>query len=179
MRGVVTGLASPAPLAGLLPGVFQEDQFAVRFTAGLDDVLAPVFNTLDSLDAYVDPLVSPDDFLDWLAGWVGVVLDENWPVDRRRELIAHAVDLYRLRGTRDGLRAEVELLTGGTVEIRESGGVASSATPGGATTGDGPPWLAVRVVVDGDSVVSERAVDALVSAGKPAHVFHTLEVVRQ
>ena len=38
---------------------------------GLDPVLAPVLSTIDNLDAYVDPWLTPPDFLDWLAGWFG------------------------------------------------------------------------------------------------------------
>ncbi|HSH23638.1 MAG: phage tail protein [Actinomycetota bacterium] len=178
MRGAIPGLPSPTPLAGLLPGIFQEeDRFALRFTDGLDEVLAPVFATLDSLEAYVDPLLSPADFLDWLGGWVGVILDENWPVERRRLLIANAVDLYRTRGTAEGLRAELELLTGGAVDIRESGVSLWSPTPGGEASDHEPPWVAVRVVVTGEPAVSRRAVDAVVAAAKPAHVAHTVEVV--
>ena len=59
--------------------MYQDDSFALGFTAALDEVLAPVFNSLDNLDSYLDPELSPEDFLDWLAGWLGLVLDEDWP----------------------------------------------------------------------------------------------------
>ena len=42
MRGTVTGLDSPHPLGGLMPAVYQDDNFTMRWTAALDDVLAPV-----------------------------------------------------------------------------------------------------------------------------------------
>ena len=177
MRGTLPGLTSPAPLVDLLPAVFQEDEMTRRFTAGFDDVLAPIFLTLDSLEVLVDPAVCPDDFLDWLAGWIGLVLDENWPVDRRRELVARGVELYRMRGTVAGLRAELEIFTGGTVEIGESGGTAVSPTPGGQLPGEPSPRLAVRVTVDDPSRLSERTLDALVTAAKPAHVVHRVEIV--
>ena len=41
VRGLVDGLASPHPIGALLPALYQEDEFAQRFTSGLDDVLAP------------------------------------------------------------------------------------------------------------------------------------------
>ena len=55
MRGLVPDLISPHPLGSTLPVVFREDDFTQRFCAGLDDVLAPVIATLDSLPAYFDP----------------------------------------------------------------------------------------------------------------------------
>ena len=91
------------PIASLLPGIYQDDVFTSQFTGGLDDVLAPVFATLDCLDTYVDPWLAPEDFLEWLAGWVGVVIDEGWPLERSRAFIANIVELYRWRGTIRGL----------------------------------------------------------------------------
>ncbi|MGW2874684.1 hypothetical protein ACWDCZ_41715, partial [Kitasatospora sp. NPDC001225] len=66
-RAAVPGLPSPHPIGELLPALFAEDDFAQRFTAGLDTVLAPVFATLDNLPAYFQPGLAPADFLDWLA----------------------------------------------------------------------------------------------------------------
>ena len=83
MRGMVAGLASPHPLGAALPALYQEDAFAQRLTASLDEVLSPIFASLDGLASYLDPALAPDDFLDWLAGWVGVSLDETWPIERR------------------------------------------------------------------------------------------------
>jgi phage tail-like protein len=114
MRGTVPGLPSPYPLITLLPAVYQEeDPFVGRFTAGLDDVLAPVIATLDNLDAYVDPMLAPPDFLEWLAGWVGVTVNDNAPVALHRATVARAAELHRMRGTVAGLRTALELLTGG------------------------------------------------------------------
>ena len=50
---------------------------SAALTTGLDQVLAPVFSTLDGLEAYVDPGTAPSDFLDWLASWVGIELDQH------------------------------------------------------------------------------------------------------
>lgn len=177
MRGTIPGLASPVPLVDQLPGIYQEDEFTRRFTSGFDAVLAPIFNTLDCLDGYVDPWLCPEDFLDWLAGWVGLVLDEDWPIDRRRAFVANAVQLYRWRGTVEGLRAELAIYTGGLVEINETGGTVWSNRPGGRFPGEPVPRLAVRITVDDPSSINERRLNAMISAAKPAHVVHTAEVV--
>jgi phage tail-like protein len=181
MRGTVIGLATPYPLISLLPAVYQEeDPFIGRFTAGLDDVLAPVIATLDSLEAYVDPRLAPEDFLAWLAGWVGVTVNENAPVALHRSTVARAAELHRMRGTVSGLRTTLELLTGGEVEVVESGGVAWSDRPGTPAPGDATPWLRVVVRIPADTDWSpaalHAAVEAAVVAAKPAHVQHSVEV---
>jgi len=121
VRGVVPGLASPHPLGPTLPGLYQDDPLAQRLVGAFDEVAAPVFASLDGFDAWLDPLVAPEDVLDWLAGWVGVALDQTWPIERRRAFVASAVELFRLRGTATGLAAHVAIFTGGEVEVVESG----------------------------------------------------------
>jgi len=181
VRGTVPGLPTPYPMAGLLPAVYQEeDPFIQRFTAGLDDVLAPAVATLDSLEAYFDPMLAPDDFLDWLATWVGIAFNENAPRHLHRMAVARAAELHRKRGTVEGLRESLELLTGGEVHVYDSGGVAWSDRPGAEPPGHPTPWVQVQVRVPADTEWSipalRSAVEAAVAAAKPAHVQHSVEV---
>ncbi len=178
MRGSVAGLLTPHPLGPALPALYQDDDFAQRFLAGLDDVLAPIFSTLDNFDAYLDPNLTPDDFLSWLAGWVGIALDESWDEPRRRAIVLRAVDLYRLRGTAAGLAGQVEIQTGGTVEIAENGGTSWSVDPGGELPGSPEPLVVVRVSVADPKAVDTARLDAMVAAAKPAHVMHRIEIVK-
>jgi phage tail-like protein len=178
MRGPIEGLDSPHPLVAALPGLFQEDDFAQRFTSALDAVLAPVFCTLDNLEAYFDPRLAPRDFVVWLAAWVGLTLDENWPVERQRALIADAAQLYRWQGTARGLAAHVALYTGAEPEVVDSGGCTWSATPGGSLPGTAEPRVTVRVRVPDPSTVDRRRIDAIVATAKPAHVIHEIEVLQ-
>ena len=122
MRGAVPGLASPHPLGHTLPGLYAEDSFAQRLCQGLDEMLAPVLATLDCLPAYLDPGTTPADLLKWLAGWVGMADAAELPEARRRELVAEAAQLYVWRGTPATIMSIVELTTGQTPEIVESGG---------------------------------------------------------
>ena len=178
-RGLVKTLISPHPLANTLPALFQEDDFTQRFISAFDAALAPVFATLDNLPAYLDPWLAPEDFLEWLAGWFGMALDESWSLDRRRALVAKAFDFYRMRGTAGGLRAQLELLTGGTIELHETGGVSVSTTAGAALPGSPNFALLVRVTVDDPATVNAGRLNALVAAAKPAHVTHKVEVVKR
>jgi phage tail-like protein len=176
-RGTVDGLASAHPLGELLPGVYLEDSLTQRFTEGLDVVLAPVFMTLDCLDAYLDPWLTPPDFLPWLASWVGIELDETWPESRQRAMVAAAPRLHRDRGTHRGLVEYLELLTGGEVELVESGGVRWSAEPGAAAPGEANPRLQVIVRVSDPNSVDRIRLDHAVRDARPAHLPYQIEVL--
>lgn len=178
-RGLVPSLATPHMLGDTLPGLFQEDDFTQRFISAFDASLAPIFATLDNLTAYFDPWLAPEDMLEWLAGWFGMALDETWSVDRRRALVAKAFDFYRMRGTSSGLKSQVEVLTGGTVELHETGGIATSTTTGAPLPGSPNFAVLVRVFVEDPSTVNATRLDALVGAAKPAHVTHKVEVVKR
>lgn len=173
MRGTVEGLESAHPVGLTLPALYQEDEFVQRFVGGFDGVLAPLFTTLDCLDAYFDAQEAPADFLVWLAQWVGVVLDENWPLERQRDLVGRMVELYGSRGTVSGLRELVRITTGVEPDIIDSGGVAWSPVPGGEAPGAAEPRLKVRVPADR---VSTKRLEALVAGAVPAHVVVDVEV---
>lgn len=175
-RGSMTSLVSPHPLGGYMPALYVEDDFAQRWMSGLDAVLAPIFSAIDNFDAYLDPRLTPADFLDWLATWMGLVADETWPVERRREFVSSASELYRMRGTVRGLAAHVQIFSGGEVEIVERGGSAWSGTSGAPLPGSGGFDLLVRVRSADPSTVDAARIDALVAAAKPAHLTHRVEV---
>ncbi|MFF3868970.1 phage tail protein [Micromonospora sp. NPDC001898] len=172
MRGAVPGLASPHPIGQELPAVYLEDDFAQRFTAGLDEVLAPVLLTLDCLDAYFDLDLAPPDFLDWLAGWVAAPVDGDRAPDVRREVVRHAVEAHRWRGTARGVELAVRVAAGARVEVTDNGGVTCSATPTGGPPPDEVPEVRVRVVGEADEALVRRVVASAV----PAHVRLTLEI---
>jgi phage tail-like protein len=178
VRGTIAALPNPHPLGPSLPALYQEDGFAQALLTGLDEVLSPVISTLDNIDAYFDPYVTPDDFLSWLGTWVAIAIDDEWTIERRREAVARAVELYRLRGTAAGLGQQIEIYTGGTVEIIENGGTAWSIDPGGELPGSPKQLVVVRVHVDDPKAVDVSRVDALVAAAKPAHVEHRVEIMK-
>jgi phage tail-like protein len=177
MRGTVTGLGTPHPLGELLPALYQEDVFALRLCGALDDVLAPIIATLDCLDSYLDPNLTPLDFLDWLAEWVAVSLDQNWPEEQRRALVSRAAELYRWHGTVKGITEHVALYAGVTPEVQDSGGAVWSPVPGGPFPGSPALEVVVRVRVPDPSAMNPAHLDAIVAAVKPAHVAHRVEIL--
>ncbi|MFF9343918.1 MULTISPECIES: phage tail protein [unclassified Streptomyces] len=178
MRADVPGLPSPHPLIDLLPAVYLEHGFLARFLAGLDEVLAPVLLTMDNLPAHLDPRTAPEDFLDWLAGWVAVEPREGGPPERRRAAVLGAVDRHRTRGTLHGLAEALRLETGGArVEIAESGGTVWSPTPGTPFPGAPRPWVTVRVGLPDPGRADRARLEELITAEIPAHVGFTLELL--
>ena len=177
MRAGVPGLASSHPLGLALPAMYQEDEFTQRFVAGLDEVLAPVLLTLDCLAAYFDPFLAPADFVGWLAGWVAQPVDDGLPEKLRRELVRQAAELHRWRGTARGIAAEVRLLTGGEVEVNDTGGTTVSQAAGGAPAIPMVNEVIVRVRVPDPAAVDVRRIREVVAAAVPAHVRPTVEVV--
>jgi phage tail-like protein len=176
MRGAVPGLPSPHPIGLALPALYLEDDFTQRFTAGLDEVLAPVLLTLDCLDAYLDLDLTPPDFLDWLSSWVAMPVDDSWPVPMRRELLRHAVELHRWRGTAHGLEVALRILTGGVVEVSDTGGVTCSSTPDTSPPPPGPAQVRVLVRVADPAAVDQDRLREVLASAVPAHVQATVEV---
>src|ERR1051325_6889467 len=144
-RMSVEGLVNPRPLGREVPALLQEDDFCLRLLSALDEVIAPVFATLDCIASYLDPALTPEDFVDYLAGWVGVEVDETWPMERRRRLLWEVAALYRIRGTAAGLASHVALYTGGEPEIIDSGGCSSSQVADTPLPGSADPHVTVRV----------------------------------
>jgi phage tail-like protein len=176
MRGLVEKLELPRPLIESLPGIYQEDPLARMLTSAFDDALAPILSTVDNIAAYLDPALTPDDFLDWLAGWVGILPDETWPVERRRAIVALAVQLYRKRGTVAGLAMHVRLLGAADVDVTDSGGATWSATPGSKPPGNASYSVKVKVTPPKKGKLDKARIEALVASAKPAHVVHQVSL---
>ncbi|HEY9367718.1 phage tail protein [Streptomyces sp.] len=176
-RAAVPGLPSRYPIGEQLPALYADDDFAQRFTAGLDTVLAPVFATLDNLPAYLDPRLAPADFLSWLALWVGGVDDPRWPVELRREAVARAVELHRWRGTRRGLIEALRLILGVSAEVSGDGGATWSDSSGAAPPPAPAGEVLVRVWPHREATVDADRVRSLVRTLCPVHTVCRVEVL--
>ncbi|MFD9234088.1 phage tail protein [[Kitasatospora] papulosa] len=201
-RGSVDGLASSAPLGVMLPAVFADDDLAQRFVGGIDEVLAPLHNVLDCLDAYFTPSLAPADFARWLGSWVGAETEApdtaghaddpvtkapltapstGFPQDTEetaalRAAVTAAVRLHRIRGTRRGLAEAVRLAFGVEPEITESGAAAWDARPLGPVPGEPRPHLHVTVRLPEPGPAAEHRLERLVAAARPAHMPYTVQV---
>ncbi len=125
-----------------LPSVYREDGdgvqegFMGRFLQAFEEMLegagsgsdpAGVHTLVEDIANYFDPDFAPAQFIDWLAGWVALELQQtaDWMEDdygettavvdqvqpfaaardtRNRNLIKNAASLYQKRGTRNGMQ---------------------------------------------------------------------------
>lgn len=182
MRGHIDGLPTPASLAHALPAVFQDDDFTMRFVRAFDDVLAPLFLTLDTVDAYLDPALTPVDFLPWLGGWVGLDLDENWSDEQARRLVSSATSLFAWQGTVAGVEALVMAWTGlsaDALEITDSGGTSWSPAPLSEPPGHEVPELVVRLHIAPDEQPDVARLRRFVAQTSPAQVRVRVELLTE
>lgn len=197
LSGKIT-LAHPASqLLNLLPSIYREaldrlqqttgDQaqpFFLRFLRGFDDLQEPLERTIGVLHQCFGPYSAPSDLLPWLANWAALVLNENWPLMRRRRLIAEAVELYRWRGTRKGLSRYLEIYTGIKPEINDQPfrgwRLGQEALLGQNTVlGDvADHTFVVTLAVLDPTVINEQIVRDIIDSEKPAHTGYSLRIVR-
>jgi phage tail-like protein len=94
-----------------LPTIYREVDFINRFLKIFEQSFDPSIQALQALWAYLDPLTAPEALLPFLAYWVGWNIDASWSPSQQRRLIRHAMEIYRWRGTRRGLRLFLHLYT--------------------------------------------------------------------
>ena len=165
-----------------------------RKVVGLEETIA-------GFAAYLDPALTPIDdpdaataldseFLDYLASWVGLTLDQNWDLGKKREWLRRIVPLYKRRGTRDGIAEYLEMFLGPDVTVDEPPGGFVLADPESSTVGEdvflaGAPayFFRVRINYGFDPQPFEietwrnirRGARSIVDLEKPAHTYYTLD----
>jgi len=178
-----------------LPAIYQEDELMGRFLMLFESFLAPIEQQIEQLALYLDPRLTPPEFLPWLASWIDLVLDEAWPEDRRRQLLGAATDLYRKRGTCRGLQEYLEIYTGGNATIVEHrahnlrlGPEARLGSGVALGTRNMPHTFSVSLRLppigtpgggeerDRQEAARQRKILAIIEAEKPAHTAYDLHL---
>lgn len=95
-----------------LPAFYGDIDFVGRFLSIFEKAFEPSVQILENLWMYLDPLTAPKSLLPFLAHWVAWPVDARWDEHQQRKLIRQAVEIYRWRGTRRGLRLFLHLYTG-------------------------------------------------------------------
>jgi len=151
-----------------LPPLYHDNSFLGRFLLAFEGVLAPIEQMVDNFDVLLDPQTTPGFYLEPLAAWIGLTLDENWPAERQRLLLAEAAELYRRRGTRWALRRHLEIYTGVAPQITEP-----------VKDSDPPHHFKVRLSIPGSQPVDRATVERIIQANKPAHTTYQLDLVKE
>ncbi len=106
-----------------LPKTFSRDprvaDFLLRYLAMFDGEMVDWEGRSLLRRSLIETQSAPGEILPWLAGFLGLALDERWSVAVRRELIAQAIWLFRFRGTVPGLQRFLEICTQGPIVIIE------------------------------------------------------------
>ena len=106
-----------------LPAVYRNnadcDEFLLRLLSLFESFFSGIEGEIHSLDALFDPAAAPGRFLVWLAGCMGLSLDENWSEKTQREIIERIFALSGKRGTAAGLRECLRLFAGVDAVIEE------------------------------------------------------------
>lgn len=100
-------------------GASTSADFLDRFLSNFEGILTPLEDRIAYSDLLTDPRTTPEDALEWLGSWIGVTFDPAYPIDRRRQLLQLAPQLFRQRGTLAGLTLALDVATGGSVSDGE------------------------------------------------------------
>lgn len=161
---VLTGVGDPERpgLEEILEGIVGSNGQVVR--AGAHRYFTPGPLLPDAQRA-------PEEFLEWLSGWVALTLREDWLPDERRRILAEIVPSYRRRGTPDGLKQVLAAFTGvspNAITIAEDD-----------ESGSWPPhYFVVRVKVPGflDLARWRGVLEPIIDMEKPAHTYYDLHL---
>jgi len=83
------------------------------------DINPGIEQTIDKIHEFFDPELTPAEFLQWLAGWVALILREDWKPLPKRRLIKRIVPLYKKRGTKSGLLEYLRIFDLPNVQLDE------------------------------------------------------------
>ena len=152
-----------------------------------DEVEPGLERQIAALPALFDPMLTPEEFLPWLASWAAVSLNPLMSLERSRRLVSQIVPLYRMRGTRRYLEAVLALCVDAFVSVSETDTfefeVGGHATVGlDAYLGGGPPhFFVVNLVAPRlsrrDQEIQLEIARSVIELSKPAHTLYELSLI--
>lgn len=142
--------------------------------------------TIAGVSAYFEADNTPEDFLQWLSGWVALTLRADVPVEVQRTFIGRAVWLYNMRGTVQGIKETINIYAGTYPTIDELGTpfeIGVNSTLGENTLLDSGAPHFFRVVLNLNITDEEQigkitqVVTSILDLEKPAHTYYALTVL--
>lgn len=99
-----------------LPSIYQNDKkskdFLERYLSIYETILMNMEEKIDKVSQYFDPDYVTGDFLKWLLSWMKISVSDGWSDDKLKLLLKRCSEIYKIRGTRKGLKEIIELYTG-------------------------------------------------------------------
>jgi phage tail-like protein len=101
-----------------LPAIYQRAEAQPgSFLRGLVGVLEATTQGLDAriaaMGSRIDPSSAPEPWLDFVARWLGLPWDDAFTLEQKKAILRRAPELAKGRGTRAGLEALLDSVTGG------------------------------------------------------------------
>jgi phage tail-like protein len=154
----------PGWLVEQLPVGMVSDDFFARFVALFEAQADTLMAHADNLEHLPDATVTPLPMVAWLAQWIGLPgLDPSMPGAQQRQMLRVGARALAWRGTRRGLLALLELLSGAPAQVDDGGGVFAEGT-----APDDAAWVRIQVASTGgrdDAAFARSIADEV-----PAHV---------
>jgi phage tail-like protein len=138
--------------------------FLGRFLRIFEAIWEPLEQRQDYLQLYFDPRTCPPIFLDWLASWLNISLPPRLPLRRKRRFLSEAMDLYRLRGTREGLSRVITACTDLIPVIEDDPEL--------------PFVVRIGLAMPQDHDVDAELIEELIVEHKPAYLGYVLDIHR-
>ena len=183
----------PSRYLDFLPDIYRNVDFVGRFLKIFETAFEPTTDILDHQWAYLDPLTAPQAMLPFLAHWVGWSFQGPLSLAQQRALIRYAMEIYRWRGTRRGLRFYLHLASGLPLddhlpnEARKSIGIHENFSHGhvlgqtvlGQSTilsGNIPYHFNVQLRPPADYPLDETLLRSIIEQEKPAFCTYNLSI---
>jgi len=167
----------------VLYGTLKSNEAAEDNKAVADmDATQGLRDKIQLLGKLLDPWLADDKFLPWLAGWMALSLHSNLAPERKRELIANMIPLYRIRGTRKYLEKLLSLCVDVPTAVEEEDvpalqiGKHSTLGKDMYIGGGAPHFFRVKIVASQLSVPAleeqRQLAYEVVELAKPAHTAY-------
>ncbi|NDJ87006.1 MAG: hypothetical protein GYB66_14090, partial [Chloroflexi bacterium] len=147
-----------------LPAVFSEDEFLKRFLLIFEAIHAPHEWIVDNFDCYLDPDLTPPEWLRWFGSWCDILIPGTIPLERQRAVGRELGPLFLARGTRRSLTRHLELVFGVEPNIEEPP--------------DRDATFVVRLPLgkDNDTLANRDVADQIINAQRPVHTNYELHI---
>lgn len=157
-------------LVDQLPLAMLDDDFLVRFVGIFQELADSFMLQADTMEHVIDASVAPDRMVRALGTWIGVPeIDPSLPDAVQRRIVREHGHMLQWRGTSMGLRHLLEMVTGESAEVIDSGGVFPE---GEAPENTG----AVKITVESSGWTTEDDLLDLVRGELPAAVTFELAI---
>lgn len=162
---------------------FDETSFLHPIGNNNKELFRKYFNTDIDTQEFMNIYV--DEFLEWLASWVALVLKEDWDIERKRKVIAGIIPIFRMRGTKKGLEEYLWIYTGNDVNIIEEVdpfqvGIRSTVGENTILGGLPPYFFIVNVDLpasDNMTINNKRkAIKKIIESEKPVHTNYSINI---